>query len=146
MSKASVTRLAGTPDGDILTAECANPRCDEVIQRPTGRGRPRDYHDEACRRATAEVKRRLEARLEHYTEQVAILSERYAAYERAPSEGASSGPTDSTQLTAEQVRIAREAVSKVEGAAPFLRKHDGEFAADLVELFDAVAPVVRSHI
>ncbi len=113
---------------------------------PTGRGRPRDYHDEACRRATAEAKRRLEARLEHYKEQVEILSERYAAYERAPSEGESSGPTDSTQVTADQVRIAREAVSKVDGAAPFLRKHDGEFAADLVELLDAVAPVVRSHI
>jgi hypothetical protein len=146
MAKATVSRLAGTPDGDILTAECANPRCDEVIQRPTGRGRPRDYHDEACRRATAEAKRRLEARLEHYKEQVAILTERYAAYERAPSEGENSESSDSTQVTADQVRVAREAVSKVEGAAPFLRKHGGEFAADLVELFDAVAPVVRSHI
>lgn len=146
MPEAAVTRLAGTPDGDILTAECANPRCDEVIQRHAGRGRPRDYHDEGCRRATADAKRRLETRLEHYKEQVAILSERYAAYEKAPSGDEVSEPMDSRQLTAEQVRIAREAVSKVEGAAPFLRKHDGEFAADLVELFDAVAPVVRSHI
>ena len=146
MSKATVARLAGTPDGDILTAECANPRCDEVIQRATGRGRPRDYHDDACRRATAEAKRRLEARLEHYKEQVAILSERYAAYEKAPGDGATPGPAGSTQLTADQVRVAREAVSKVEGAAPFLRKHGGEFAADLVALFDAVAPVVRSHV
>jgi hypothetical protein len=146
MSKATVTRLAGTPDGDILTAECANPRCDEVIQRATGRGRPRDYHDEACRRATAEAKRRLEARLEHYKEQVAILSERYAAYEKAPIEDGTAGPADSTQLTADQVRVAREAVSKVEGAAPFLRKHDDDFATQLIELFDAVAPVVRSHV
>lgn len=146
MPKATVTRLAGTPDGDMLTAECANPRCDAVIQRQAGRGRPREYHDEACRRATADTKRRLETRLEHYKVQVAILSERYGPYEKAPSEGEASGSTDSTQLTAEQVRVAREAVSKVEGLLRFLRKHDDEFAADLVEFFDAVAPVVRSHI
>ena len=146
MPKATVTRLAEAPDGDILTAECANPRCDEVIQRRGGRGRPRDYHDDACRRATADVKRRLESRLEHYKEQVAILSERYAAYEKAPGMGETGGSADSSQLTAEQIRVAREAVSKVEGAAPFLRKHDGEFAAELMEFFDAVAPVVRSHL
>lgn len=146
MSKATVTRLNEASDRDVQTAECANPRCDEVIQRRGGRGRPRDYHDDECRRATAEVKRRLESRLEHYKEQVAILSERYAPYEKAPGMGESSGPADATKLTAEQIRIAREAVSKVDGAAPFLRKHDGEFAAQLIELFDAVAPVVRSHL
>lgn len=146
MPKATVTRLAETPDGDILTAECANPRCDEVIQRRGGRGRPRDYHDDACRRATEDVKRRLESRLEHYKEQVAILSERYAPYDKAPGLGETSGSSDSAPLTPEQIRTAREAVSKVEGAAPFLRKHDGEFAAQLMELFDAVAPVVRSHL
>lgn len=146
MSKATVTRLAGTPEGEILTAACANPRCNELIARHTGRGRPRDYHDDACRRAMADDKRRIESRLEHFKEQVAILSERYAAYEKAPGDGEASGPGDSSQLTAEQVRVAREAVSKVEGALRFLRKHDDELAAELVELFEAVAPVVRSHI
>lgn len=146
MSKATVTRLAESPEGEILTAACANPRCDELIERHTGRGRPRDYHDDACRRAMAEDKRRLESRLEHFKEQVAILSERYAPYETLTGDGEASASTDSSQLRAEQVRIAREAVSKVEGALRFLRKHDDEFAADLVELYDAVSPVVRSHI
>lgn len=145
MSKATVTRLAGTPGGEILTAACANPRCDELIARHTGRGRPRDYHDDACRRAMAEDKRRMESRLEHFKEQVAILSERYSAYEKAPGDGGASGRADS-QLTAEQVRVAREAVAKVEGGLRFLRKHDDELAAELIELFEAVAPVVRSHI
>lgn len=146
MSKATVTRLAESPEGDILTAACANPRCDELIERHTGRGRPRDYHDDACRRAMADDKRRLEARLEHFKEQVAILSERYAPYEKLAGDSEANGLADSPRLTTEQVRVAREAVSKVEGALRFLRKHDEEFAADLVELYDAVAPVVRSHI
>ncbi|NYG59348.1 hypothetical protein BJ980_002271 [Nocardioides daedukensis] len=146
MPKATVTRLTETPNHNVLTAECANPRCDEVIHRTGGRGRPRDYHDEDCRRATADVKRRLESRLEHYKEQVAILSERYAAYEKAPGMGETSEQVDAGALTPDQIRAAREAVSKVEGAAPFLRKHDGDFAAQLIELFDAVAPVVRSHL
>lgn len=146
MPKATLTRLAEAPSGDGLTAECANPRCDEVIYRSGGRGRPRDYHDEACRRATADVKRRLESRLEHYREQVAILSERYAPYEKAPGMGETEGNAGAAELTPEQIRVAREAVAKVEGALRFLRKHDDELAADLVELFDAVAPVVRSHV
>lgn len=145
MAKAAVvTQLAGA-DGDTLSAVCANPRCDEIIQRHTGRGRPRDYHNDECRFATTEAKRRIWARLTHYTEQVAILSERYAAYEKAPTDAEANAASNSTQLTAEQVRIAREAVSKVEGALRFLKKNDEEFAAELVELFEAVAPVVRSH-
>lgn len=146
MPKATVTHLAEAPSGDSLTAECANPRCDEVIYRSGGRGRPRDYHDEACRRATFDAKRRLESRLEHYREQVAILSERYAPYEKAPGMGDPEGNAGAAELTPEQIRVAREAVAKVEGALRFLRKHDDELVADLVELFDAVAPVVRSHV
>lgn len=146
MSKATIARLAEAPQGEILTAACANPRCDELIARHTRRGRPRDYHDDACRRAMQDDKRRIESRLEHFKEQVAILSERYVAYEKAPGDGEARGSADPSQLTAEQVRVAREAVSKVEGALRFLRKHDDDFAVELVELFEAVAPVVRSHI
>ena len=32
-------------------ATCANPRCDEQFIRTSARGRPKDFHDEECRRA-----------------------------------------------------------------------------------------------
>lgn len=47
-----------------------------------------------------------------------------------------------TAPTMAQVQAARDAMLEVKGAVPFLRKHEGEFAAQLVRLYEAVAPVI----
>jgi hypothetical protein len=45
--------------------------------------------------------------------------------------------------TAEELRIAREAIAEVRGMARFLDGHQDEFARDLLNLFRSVEPLAR---
>jgi hypothetical protein len=45
-------------------------------------------------------------------------------------------------VSAEQRRAAAEALAEVRGMSRFLENHQGEFAADLLKLYRAVAPLV----
>lgn len=46
------------------------------------------------------------------------------------------------RLTAEQIHRAREAVAEVRGMTRFLRRHQDEFAEDLLKLFEVVEPLI----
>jgi hypothetical protein len=118
---------------------CANPRCDEQFVRTPGPGRRKDFHNEECRRSAERDLRRTFARLEHHERQAEQLRARAAAYLRTSVE-----PTDTivTGPTVAEAQAAREAMLEVRGAMPFLKKHEGEFATDLVRLYEAVAPVI----
>ena len=120
---------------------CANPRCDEQFVRTSSRGRPRDFHDEDCRRAAERDLRRIQAQLAHHERQAEQLRARAGAYLRTP--GADSDTDTSPGPTPEQVRLAREAIAEVRGMARFLDGHQDEFARDLLNLFRAVEPLVR---
>ncbi|MDR7254944.1 hypothetical protein J2X46_003946 [Nocardioides sp. BE266] len=123
-------------------ATCANPRCDEQFIRTSTRGRPKDFHDEDCRRAAERDLRRIQAQLAHHERQAEQLRARAGAYLRTsgesdPAEASSAGPT------ADEIRAAREAIAEVRGMARFLDGHQDEFARDLLKLWRAVEPLVR---
>jgi hypothetical protein len=65
---------------------------------------------------------------------------RLAAYLRTSGEHHVEGLGPS----AAELERAREAVAEVRGMARFLPQHQGEFAEDLLNLFEAVEPLVRS--
>ena len=137
-----VVGLAQHRDGETqdLQATCANPRCDEQFQRAVGPGRRKDFHSEECRRDAERDYRRLASFLEHYNRQAEQLRARITAYLRtnADDEIGSFGPS------AAEVDRAREAIAEVRGMARFLRNHEDEFAQELLRLFEAVEPLVRS--
>lgn len=124
----------------VLEATCANPRCDEQFRRAVGPGRRKDFHSEECRRNAERDFRRLTGLLEHYNRQAEQMRARIAAYLRTngDEEMDSSGPS------AAEAERARLAVAEVRGMARFLRNHEDEFAQELLRLFEAVEPLVRS--
>jgi hypothetical protein len=124
----------------VLEATSANPRCDEQFLRSVGPGRRKDFHSEECRRNAERDYRRLAGLLEHYNRQATQMRARIDAYLRTNGDDGvqSSGPC------AAEVERARLAVAEVRGMARFLRNHEDEFAQDLLRLFEAVEPLVRS--
>ncbi len=141
MTQGDVVAIPGVGD-ELGVGEqqgvCANPRCDEQFTRTPGPGRRKDFHNEECRRAAERDLRRTLARLEHHERQAEQLRARAAAYLRTSVED----PEMVTGPTMAQVQAAREAMLEVKGAVPFLKKHEGEFASQLVRLYEAVAPVI----
>lgn len=139
-----VVDFAGRRDDvepQVLQATCANPRCDEQFLRPLGPGRRKDFHSEECRRNAERDQRRLAGLLEHYNRQADQIRARISAYLRTNTDDVvrPSGPT------VEELGHAREVVAEVRGMARFLRGHQDEFAQELLRLFEAVEPVVRSR-
>jgi len=125
----------------VLQATCANPRCDEQFLRPVGPGRRKDFHSEECRRDAERDYRRLAGLLEHYERQADQMRARIAAYVRTNSDDVIIDDGGSSPVELDR---AREAIAEVRGMARFLPKHQGEFAQDLLKLFEAVEPLVRS--
>lgn len=117
---------------------CANPRCDEEFVRLLAPGRPKDFHDEDCRRNAEKDLRRIRAKLKHHERQAEQLRARAGSYIRTTVDDADvvDGPTDA------QLQAARDAVLVVSGMVRFLPGHQGEFAKELLDLFNAVEPVV----
>lgn len=122
---------------------CANPRCDEQFTRALGRGRPKDFHDEDCRRRAERDFRRFNTQLAHHERQAAQLRARTRAYLRTSVDDAS-GLTHATGPTETQLQAARDAVLEVGGMSRFLTSHEGEFAQDLLKLYRAVQPVIAA--
>ena len=123
-------------------ATCANPRCDEQFIRTSTRGRPKDFHDEDCRRAAERDLRRIQAQLAHHERQAEQLRARAGAYLRTSGES-ETDPTSGAGPTADEILAAREAIAEVRGMARFLDGHQDEFARDLLKLWQAVEPLVR---
>ena len=128
-------------DGDfqVLEATCANPRCDEQFRRIVRPGRPKDFHSEDCRRSAEREQRRLAGLLSHYERQADQMRARIGAYLRTSGED-----TGDAGPSASEVAQAHEAIAEVRGMARFLPQHQGEFAPELLKLFEAVEPLVRT--
>ena len=124
-----------------LQATCANPRCDEQFLRSVGPGRRKDFHSEDCRRAAERDYRKLASRLEHYERQAEQMRARLGAYLRTNNKDA---VVERTGPSMAEMERAREAIAEVRGMARFLPQHQSEFAQDLLHLFEAVEPLVRS--
>ncbi|MEE3065445.1 MAG: hypothetical protein VYA67_16085 [Actinomycetota bacterium] len=130
----------GDADNLVLQGTCANPRCDQEFDRELGPGRPRDFHSEECRRRAEADRRKLTSRLEHYERQAETMRSRLNGYLRTSGDGDSR--SDRSGPSPEQLQQARDAIMKVKGMTRFLRGHQDEFAQDLLELFDAVEPLI----
>ena len=126
---------------EVLQATCANPRCDEQFLRTVGPGRRKEFHSEDCRRAAERDYRRLTSRLEHYERQAEQMRSRLDAYLRTNVE---EGVAERTGPSTVEISRAREAIAEVRGMALFLPQHQGEFAQHLLNLFEAVEPLVPS--
>lgn len=142
MAQRDVVELPDAGDGLGLASQqftCANPRCDMQFQRRPGPGRRREFHHDDCRRDAERDLRRTLALLEHHERQAEQLKARAAAYVRTTL-----GDDDASlpMVTEKQRRTAAEAVAEVRGMSRFLENHQGEFAADLLKLYRAVAPLV----
>jgi hypothetical protein len=143
MASREVVELGAKHDELGLGAQqhtCANPRCDEEFDRLLTPGRPKDFHNEECRRSAERDLRRIRAKLRHHERQAEQLRARAGAYLRTTVEDTdvAEGPNDA------QWKAARDAVIEVRGMARFLAGHQGEFAKDLLNLFNAVEPVIRA--
>ncbi len=141
MAERDVVEIPAAQDLELSSQQftCANPRCDAQFQRRPGPGRRKDFHDDDCRRSAERDLRRTLALLEHHECQAEQLRARAAAYVRTNLDEAD-GP--SPAVTAEQRRLAAEAVAEVRGMSRFLENHQGEFAHDLLKLYSAVEPLV----
>lgn len=142
MAERGVVELPGPQDDlglGIQQFTCANPRCDVQFQRRPGPGRRKDFHDDDCRRSAERDLRRTLALLEHHERQADQLRARAAAYVRTNVDEADGL---SQRVSAEQRRVAAEAVAEVRGMSRFLENHQGEFAAALLKVYRAVEPVV----
>jgi hypothetical protein len=125
----------------VLEGTCANPRCDQQFLRAVGPGRRKDFHSEDCRRDAERDYRRLAGLLEHYERQADQIRARVASYLRTNTDDM---PVDISGPSSVEVERAREVIAEVRGMARFLPKHQGEFAQDLLKLFEAVEPLIRS--
>lgn len=143
VAKRGLVEMIESQDDVVLEGQqstCANPRCDEQFFQRPGPGRPKDFHDEACRRESQRDLRRTIALLDHHERQVEQLRARAAAYTRTNLD---EGDGSSQSVTAEQRRAAVDALAEVRGMSRFLENHQGEFAQDLLKLYRAVEPLVR---
>ena len=141
MASRDVVELGAKHDELGLGAQqhtCANPRCDEEFDRLLTPGRPKDFHNEECRRSAERDLRRIRAKLRHHERQAEQLRARAGSYLRTSVEDSDipDGPTDA------QRKAARDAVLKLTVMARFLPGHQGEFARELLDLYEAVRPVV----
>lgn len=117
--------------------ECGNPRCDEQFVRLVRPGQRQKFHSDDCRREAERDLRRTNARIEHHVAALEQLRAQAAAYTQVTAVSVSSaGPT------AAQLQAAREALLEVKGMARFLAGHEGEFASDLLRLYEALVPIV----
>ena len=108
--------------------------------RTASRGRPKDFHSEECRRAAERDLRRIQAQLAHHEQQAEQLRARMVGYVRTTVNDGEAGRSEGP--SAEQVRVAREAIAEVRGMARFLEGHQDEFARDLLALYRAVEPLI----
>jgi hypothetical protein len=147
--EAGLTAVPGGKAGQVgqgLQTTCARPGCTVMFEQTGAPGRPSLFHHEECRRQAYQERRVLRRRLKHHEEQASYLRAVMAAYER------SAGDDDAPDLDGAEsvlapgvVRAAEDAVVGMRGVARFLKPESGEYAAELLRFFRAVAPVIDYH-
>lgn len=75
----------------VVTAYCARPQCRKEFRRTMGRGRPRHYCSDDCRREAESDARRLAAQIEHHRSMAEMLTRDLAAFDVESATPASSG-------------------------------------------------------
>lgn len=113
----------------VVTAYCADPQCRKEFRRTAGRGRPRIYCSDACRRSAENAARRISAQLQHHREMAQMLERDLAAFDSSASPKSTPEPSSVAGLDT--------AVARAEGV--LLGLSDGSvLASEFTRLLDAV--------
>jgi hypothetical protein len=146
-SEQTLTALPGGAEGVVegLQGTCARPGCSVLFTRTAGVGRPAAFCSETCRRESQTERRRLRRRLAHHEDQAQQLRLLVAAYERSAS--AEGGTADDSEdfLAPDVVRRAEDAVLEMRTMTKFVTEESGQYAAELIRFFEAVAPLIDHY-
>ena len=129
-------RLVTAESSDELVAYCPRPKCRKEVRQSVGRGRPRSYCSEECRRLTEAELKALQLKLRHYAQVVEQVRLDIAGYQRA-------GTVDASDPSA-LVHQAEVAMARAETALAFLEGDDSPSTHALRGLYQAVLPIVQA--
>lgn len=130
-------RASEAAEPQELPDYCARPACRQPFTRVVGPGRPQAFCSEICRRTAEKEVRQLRSRLSHFEGLVQQLRVDLSAFNRgidAQDEGAA--------VDDESRRQAENAVMRAGGVLSFVDDSANALAAELRQLYDAVAPVI----
>lgn len=131
MTSENVRRLETDP-GEELVTYCLRPLCRKEFRQSVGRGRPRTYCSDQCRRRADTELRSLTVRREHYASLVDQIERDISAFQREGSD------------PAKQLHRAQVAVAQAEGALLMVRGEDDGIMRMLRHLVDSVRPLINS--
>lgn len=120
----------------VVTAYCAHPQCRKEFRKSMGRGRPRIYCSDDCRRQAEVDARRISAQIQHHREMADMLARDLAAYE-TPTVGDAPALQPTAQPTAARSPGIEVAAARAEGVLVGL--DDGSvLAREFARLLEAV--------
>jgi hypothetical protein len=129
-------RLMTSEDSEALVAHCPRPACRKEVRQIVGRGRPKTYCSEECRRLAEAELRRLDLRLRHYSSVVEQVRIDIASYQRSGADRDGADPRG-------ELRLAEDALARAESALEFLEGDESPTVRALRRLCETVQPVVR---
>jgi hypothetical protein len=126
-----------TTDGsdDEVVGYCPRPKCRKEFRQVVGRGRPRTYCSDECRRLAEAELRTLNQRLRHYRSVVEQLQVDVASFGRTPEELADNPMAE--------LRTVEDALIEAKTALRYLDEADPT-AETLKRLYESVDVMVRS--
>ena len=119
-----------------VASYCARPACRQQFQQVRGRGRPREFCSEICRRASDKEYKQARAMVDHLQSLLTRSKYDVAAFGR--------GDDDLVPLDVEERHMANAsaAVQRAQAVVEWARDADERLLSELRLLVDAVKPVV----
>jgi hypothetical protein len=127
----NVRKLETDPAEELITY-CLRPLCRREFRQAVGRGRPRTYCSDLCRKKADVELRSLIVRREHYAALVDQLERDISAFQR-----------DDTDPSRRQHR-AQMALAQAEGALMMLRGEEEGVSRLLRELAESARPLINA--
>ena len=120
-----------------LFAYCARPLCRKEFHFVLGRGRPRDFCSETCRRQADVDYKRAKAMVEHFDRLARLHRYDVLAFGRSTD-----GPEMDEQVAMER---ARAAVGRADAVVRFAGDADPLLVEELTRLADAIRPLLQGE-
>lgn len=135
-----MTDISSEPAYEFEIVEyCGRLSCRKPVVRSSGRGRPKEFCSETCRRGADRDYKRAKSLVEHFEQSLRRTRHEVAAYGRkAESDSGFRTPDEDAEI----LGAARAAVSRAEGALEFGTGPDDRFRQELLRLLEAVRPAL----
>ncbi len=134
------SRPSREPQPETVPDYCWRPSCRKPFLRPAGRGRPKAYCSDICRRAAQKEARQARSRLAHFEALVEKLRIDVAAFGK-PDPGEAGDDSDERPPSLDARQAAENAVRRAAGALVFANPDDLA-VRELKLLHDTVAPII----